>query len=56
MVLEVEKGNLSASRAAEMLGVSIWDIFQFAERHGVRLGATVEQRRKSLTTAKKILK
>ena len=52
----VEQGRISGSRAAEMLGISLWDLFRFAELHGVRLGATPEQQRKSMATTRKVLK
>ena len=39
----VEQGRISATRAAELLDVSVWDVFDLAERHGVQLGPTAEQ-------------
>ena len=52
----IEQGRLSVGRAAEMLKISTLDIYRFAEKHGVRLGSTREQRAKSMDTAKRVFK
>lgn len=52
----VEQGRISAGRAAEMLKLSPLDIYRLAEKHGVRLGSTVEQRQKSMETGRKIFR
>jgi len=52
----VAMGRISIGRAAEMLKISLQDIYRLAEKHGVRLGATEEQQKKSLETAKRLLK
>ncbi|MBS3060177.1 MAG: hypothetical protein J4432_01565 [DPANN group archaeon] len=49
-----ETGRISVGRGAELLKTSVQDIYRLAEKHGVRLGATQEQRKKSLATTKKI--
>jgi predicted HTH domain antitoxin len=43
----VAGGRLSLAHAAELLGVTIYDLYLLAETHGVELGATDEQRRRS---------
>lgn len=50
----IEAGRISLGRAAELLKISIQDIYRLAEKHGVRLGATAEQQRKSRETMKKL--
>ena len=52
----VEAGRISIGRAAELLKTSIQDIYRLAEKHGVKLGATEEQQKKSIETAKKLIK
>lgn len=52
----VEKGRISIGKAAELLKTSVQDIYRWAEKHEVRLGATAEQQTKSETTLKKLLK
>ena len=39
----VEEGRLSASRAAELLDLSLYDLYVRAEQRGLRLSATEEQ-------------
>ena len=46
----VSEGRLSASRAAEMLELSIYDIYEMAKARGLELGATAEQYRASAET------
>jgi len=42
----VEEGRLSGGRAAEILNVSLLDIYRMAESKGLRLGADEEQQRR----------
>ena len=51
----VESGRISIGRASELLKTSIQDIHRLAEKHGVRLGATPEQQRKSAETLRKLI-
>ncbi len=53
---EVEKGQISTGRAAELLKTSIQEIYRIAQKHGVRLGATLEQQKESEKTLKMLLK
>ena len=56
-VLElVETGRISIGHAAELLKTSVQDIHRLAEKHGVTLGATREQQKKSSETLKKLAK
>lgn len=48
----VEEGLTSASRIAELLDVSVNEVFDKAEEMGVRLGATEDQFRASLVQLK----
>ena len=50
----VDKGRISVGRAAELLKTSIQDIHRLAEKHGLRLGATLEQQKQSSITVKKL--
>ena len=43
----VNKGRLSAGKAAEILDLSIYDIHEIAKLKGLRLSATKEQRQRS---------
>ena len=52
----LEQGRISIGKAAELLKISVHDIYRVAEKHGVRLGTTPEQRSRSLQTAKKLFK
>ena len=52
----IENGRISIGRAAELLKVTIQDIYRLAEKHGVRIGATIEQGKKSEKTMKSLLK
>lgn len=47
----IEQGRLSATRAAELLEISVYDIYRLAESQGVSFGATKEQYQKSLDEA-----
>lgn len=51
----IEQGRLSVGRAAELLKISVYDIYNVAEKHNIKLGGTSEQQTKSIKTAKKIL-
>ncbi len=51
----VESGRISIGKATELLKVSVQDIYRLAVKHGVRLGATKEQQRKSNETMKKLM-
>lgn len=50
----VSEGRISIGRAAEILRGSVYDIQRAALKHGIQLGATSEQARKSRETARKI--
>lgn len=52
----VETGRISIGRAAEVLKASVQDLHRLAEKHGIQLGATLEQEEKSIKTAKRLLK
>lgn len=55
-VLEiVSSGRISIGKAAELLRISIYDIYKLAEKHKMKLGGTVEQEMKSKKTAKKYM-
>ena len=47
----VEEGRLSAARAAEMLEISLYDLYRLAETQGMGLGATDQQYQRSLADA-----
>jgi hypothetical protein len=50
----VSEGRISATRAADLLGASVFDLYRLAETHGIELGATDEQRRQSRALAAEI--
>ncbi len=50
----VESGRISIGRASELLKTSVQDVHRLAEKHGVRLGATNEQQKKSAETMGKL--
>ncbi|MBI4141286.1 hypothetical protein HY485_05610 [Candidatus Woesearchaeota archaeon] len=52
----VESGRIAIGKAAELLNLTIQDIHRLAEKHGIQLGATAEQQKKSSETIKKLLK
>lgn len=52
----VEKGRLSTNRAAEILGVTTYDIHLIAQKNEIKIGSTLEQSQKSRDTAKKMFK
>ena len=52
----VESGRIAIGKAAELLNLTIQDIQRLAEKHGIQLGATTEQQKKSTETMRKLLK
>ncbi len=56
VVTMVTEGRISIGKAAELLKRTVYDIQNIARRHGIELGATPEQARKSREVAKKIFK
>ncbi|HIH19823.1 TPA: hypothetical protein HA244_00995 [Candidatus Micrarchaeota archaeon] len=50
----VETGRISVGRAAELLKTSVQDIHRLAEKHGMRIGATGEQQKKSRLTLNRL--
>ncbi len=48
----VGEGRMSIGRAAELLDMTHYDIYRIAEDHGIELGATEEQHRRSREHAK----
>ena len=52
----VETGRISIGHAAELLKTSIQDMHRLAEKHGVKLGASREQQKKSAHTLRKLSK
>jgi predicted HTH domain antitoxin len=51
----VEQGRISAGRAAELLDMSIYDIYRIAQESGIELGATEEQHRQSMEHARRFM-
>lgn len=45
----VEEGRLSVSKSAELLELSVYDIYRLAEKRGIGLGSTVAQYEGSAT-------
>ncbi len=52
---QCQAGKITSEKTAELLKTSIQDLYRLAEKHGVRLGPTSEQLRKSHETMKKLL-
>ena len=52
----VADGRISIGKASELLNRSIYDLQHIAQKHGIELGATIEQAKESRETAKKVLK
>ncbi len=50
----VAEGRISIGHAAELLKTSVYDLHRLAKQHGIQLGASPEQARKSREMAKKI--
>jgi predicted HTH domain antitoxin len=51
----VADGRISIGRAAELLKTTVYDIQRLAQRHGIEIGATPEQARKSRAIAKRLV-
>ena len=47
----VAEGRVSISRAAELLDLTVYDLYDLAETHGIELGASDEQRKRSRAVA-----
>ncbi len=52
----VAEGRVSAGRAAELLDLTVHDVYHLAEVHGIELGASDEQRRQSRALAAKLVR
>jgi hypothetical protein len=50
----VSEGRVSMGRAAELLDLTVFDLYRFAEAHGIELGASDEQRQQSRALARKL--
>lgn len=50
------EGRMSLSYAAELLEMSVYDLYALAEQHGIELGASDEQRERSREVARKLSK
>ncbi len=50
----VAEGRVSIERAAELLDMTVYDLYHLAETHRVELGATEDQRRRSRALAAKL--
>ena len=51
----VSDGRISIGKAAELLQKTVYDIQRVAQKHGIEIGATEEQARKSRTYAEQVL-
>lgn len=51
----VAQGRISIGKASELLKKTVYDLQRMAQRHGIELGATPGQARRSRETAKKII-
>ncbi len=51
----VSEGRISLGKAAELLNLSVHDLYRLAEKHGTELGATAEQQKKSAEAAKRLV-
>lgn len=51
----LDEGRISASRAAEVLGVSVHRVHELVEKHRIQAGAGVEDYRRSRETARGVL-
>ena len=51
----VSEGRISIGKAAELLHKSIYDIQHAAQKHGISIGSTAEQAKKSRETAKRVV-
>ena len=52
----IAEGRVSVSRAAELLGVTVYDLYYMAEAHGIELGASDEQRQRSRALAAELVR
>lgn len=50
----IAQGRISLDKGAELLKKSVYDMQRLAQRHGIVIGATKEQARKSRETAKSL--
>ncbi len=50
----VSDGRLSISKAAELLNLTIYDIYRIAQEHQIELGPTEEQHRVAMEYAKRL--
>ncbi len=50
----VAEGRISITRAAELLDMTVYDLFHLAETHHIELGATDEQRQQSRALGAKL--
>ena len=52
----VAEGRISMGRAAELLDLTVYDLYHLAETQSIELGATDEQQRQSRAVAAKLAK
>src|SRR5712691_7088534 len=50
----VAEGRVSLGRAAELLDLTVYDLYRLAATHGIELGASDEQRQQSRALAAKL--
>ncbi len=50
----VAEGRISIGKAAELLKITVYDIHRIAQKHGIEIGATLKQIRKSREIAKRL--
>lgn len=50
----VSEGRVSIARAAELLDTTVYDLYHEAQTHGIELGASDEQRRRSREVAARL--
>jgi len=51
----IAEGRISIGKAAELLKTTHYDLYRIAQKHGLKLSATLEQGKKSRETLKKLL-
>lgn len=56
VVKMVSEGRITIGRAAEMLGITIYDIHRIAETNKIELGATEAQRGKSRELVRRLIR
>jgi predicted HTH domain antitoxin len=55
-VLELlSEGRISTTRAADILDVSVHRMHELAQKHGLKLGATLEDHRRSVEEARELI-